>query len=82
MTPQDNTVKIEQSKSNMYRNTNLDLYINWLGVDGCVGWMGACYNFYKAIAQKIGVEPRKMTWVFSNIQGILQNFAQNCLGED
>lgn len=69
MISQDNTVKIQQSKSNVYKNTNLYLYINWLGVDGCVGWMGACYNFYKVIAQiEIKVEPRKMTRVFSNTE--------------
>lgn len=53
----------------MYKNTNLYFYLNWLGVDGYVGWMGACYNFCKVTGQtEIRVEPRKMTWVFSNIE--------------
>lgn len=57
----------------MYKNTSLYLYINWLGVDGCVGWMGAYYNFYKVIAQiEIAVEPRKMTWVFSNTESYFE----------
>lgn len=49
----------------MYKSTNL--YVNGLGMGGCVVWIGGFYNIYKVIEQiEIRVEPSKVTWVVSN----------------
>lgn len=61
-------------------NKSTDLYINWLGVGRCVGWIYGRYNFYKVTEQmKIRMEPSKVTRVVSNTQDLFLNMLRIAL---